>query len=207
MQWNQNLQLKQNNYTLMSIKEIAHEVYRGDSPSKYHDNGILMLQVNNIEPFEIIYENKKYISSEEYNKKPRFQLKENDLLVSGIGPPLGEVCFIRKSNLPLSAYNHITVIRPNEDIINAIYLCTFLNSSFGQMQMKKYYTGVRQIYLTNEWIEKILVPVPELSIQNKISRLVLQELEQMSKAEDNLKTIEMTIFDDVINKHLKIKQE
>lgn len=196
--------LKENKHVLKSIKEISYEVYRGDSPSKYTDNGVPVLQINNLEPFKIIFDSKKYISYDEYNKKPRFQLRENDLLVSGVGPPLGEVCYVKKQDLPLAAYNHITIIRPNEEIINPLFLCVFLNSIYGQMQMKKCFTGVRQIYLTNEWIEKILVPVPSLLVQEKICNIFIHELKKMEDAEHELENNLKTIFDRLFNEHIRI---
>jgi len=198
---------KNDEYPIMTIKELAYGVFRGDTPSQYYSSGIKVLQINNIDPFKLTYEDAKFISEEEYKRKPRFQLRENDLLISGVGPPLGEVCIVKRDDLPLAAYNHISVIRLNENLIDPLYLCAFLNSSFGQMQMKKYYTGVRQIYLTNEWIEKLLILVPPFELQKIIADEVSKVLSSICNAEKNFSEIESTIFDDILYEYLKIDKE
>lgn len=69
--------------------------------------------------------------------------------------------------------NHVTILRPQEGIIDPIYLAVFLNSLAGQYQVKKWFRGSSgQIELYPDDISRFIVWIAPDDIQQSIRKAV-----------------------------------
>ena len=89
---------------------------------------------------------------------PIFALERGDVLVSSIGfGSIGKVQVFDKPGT-YGTVSEVTVIRQNE--LNPYYVCAFLRSRFGQMQIDRYITGATgQLHLYKRDVREIFIPI------------------------------------------------
>jgi type I restriction enzyme M protein len=156
---------------------------------------------------ELNVEDADYIEKalfDEYDVKG-LALKDGDILLSSTGDgTLGKCCVYRlKANnktVPAIADGHVTVIRPDRNILYPEYLADYLRKGFGSQQLNRIFTGsTGMVEITPSDVDKVIVPpLPSLSQQKLISRRlrkaemralsILQEADrQLSDAETDFK--------------------
>lgn len=98
-------------------------------------------------------------------KIPFSNLRPSDVLIHASGKSS-----LVAENLPTSKY--VTVLRLNEEI-NPYYLMLFLNSTPGQIQIKKWQSGSSQTLVLNpRQIAQFEIPILERPIQEKIAEQI-----------------------------------
>ncbi len=151
----------------IKLEKIA-KVYDGTHQTpKYTSSGIKFISVENIDD---IYNSNKYISQEafdEYKIKPKI----NDLFMTRIGT-IGK-CAIFSQKEDIAYYVSLALIRPNENIINTVYLKNYIESSIGEKEIRsKTLTYATPIKINKEDIGKINILVPAKNEQRKFIRIV-----------------------------------
>lgn len=147
------------------------EMYDGTHQTpQYTDSGVKFVSVENI---GVLYETTKYISKEAYSKyKIKPQL--NDVLMTRIGS-IG-VCAVVDRAEDLAYYVSLALLRPNQNVLNSKYLKYVIESKHGRKELyKRTLLNAVPIKVNMGDIGKIVVPVPPLSVQEEIVR-VLDEL-------------------------------
>lgn len=129
------------------------------------DGEVQYLQVINITPtgIDILIKDDK-IKESTVNDPKRSRLRRNDLLLvnQGVGSLGKSAVFLEKGKFNIS--QHIDVIRLLG--ISSFYVCIFLQTSFGKLQMERFNSGVSgQINITFDQIKSVLIP--ELNIDNQ----------------------------------------
>lgn len=107
----------------------------------------------------------------EFAKDITEKVETNDILVSRSGT-LGVAVPITPE-LDRAVYgSYFIKMHPNIEVIDPEYLCLFINSKAGQMQVEMRSTGGIQTNLTIDAIERIVVPVGDKQWQMKFVELV-----------------------------------
>lgn len=189
-----NLNKTKNNIVL--LKNILIFLESGSRPAGgvgNIENGILSLggeHVNNLCEIEI--KNPKYIPLSFHNKILNTQTKLNDIILVKDGATTGKIGIIRNiEHVNQNINEHVFILRFLDEI-NPIYILYFLNSTIGQIQIKREITGATVTGLTKEAVNKIKIFLPSLEIQNKIANHI-QNLRDEAQA---LKDEAIQIFED-----------
>ena len=149
------------------LAEIS-EIYDGvHQTPHYTDFGIKFISVEDISD---IYGSKKYISIEDYNKYKHVP-ELGDLIMTRIGT-IGLCAVVSKSE-PLAYYVSVTLIKPNHNIIDSTYLKYYIESGYGQneLRMRSLLEAFPMKINLNE-IGKVAVKVPSMESQHAFVQIV-----------------------------------
>lgn len=160
------------------------EIYDGTHQTpKYTDNGVKFASVENIlNPFLT----NKYISEKDYQKY-KIKIQENDLLMTRIGS-IG-TCFVIEKKEPLAYYVSLALLRPNNKIVNSRFLKYSIESIQGRRELRKRtLVNAVPIKINMGDIGKIVLPVPPISVQEEIVRILDKYTELTSELISKLTT-------------------
>ena len=149
------------------LNEIA-EIYDGTHQTpKYTGSGISFISVENIND---IYNSKKYISVEDYNKY-KIKPKINDIFMTRIGS-IGK-CSVYDKEKDLAYYVSLALIRPNCKIVNSYYLKFIIESIIGIKELRKRtLVNAVPIKVNKDDIGKIELPIPSIKEQIRIVKIL-----------------------------------
>ncbi len=135
---------------------------------KYTDSGIRVVRITNVQKGEIVDDNPKFYSTDSSKEIEKFLLVKNDLLISLTGN-VGRVGLIQSALLPAGLNQRVGCIRlTNTNKISISYLFQLLNTNLFENECIKSASGVAQKNLSTEWLKKFKIPLPPLSVQQKI---------------------------------------
>lgn len=133
---------------------------------------------------QIRYLDVKYISSRSFLKKNKllindYKIKEGWILTTERGT-IGLSMLVSKfTDNWLASHNILRVIPKN---INNGYLLVFLNSEYGRFQLLSKGLGAVVNVLDPKDMEKIYIPIPDKSIQDRIGSLVIEAYNKKDQA-------------------------
>jgi type I restriction enzyme S subunit len=130
-----------------------------------------------IDDGKISFDTVKYISESDYAKLSRkIKPEYGDILYSRIGAKLGKARKVTTRERFLVSYSCCT-IKPNTNLVNTDYLCSFLDSPFCLQEVFKKVRSIGVPDLGMDEVRNINVPYPDLKIQEiyakKISTIKL----------------------------------
>jgi len=163
-------------WRVVAVKSVTKIITKGTTPTTYGhlftNEGINFFKIENIDNNGNIDLSKcKHISETTHQFLRRSQLLCNDVLFS-IAGAIGRIAIVRKEHLPANTNQAIAIIRPTEDI-NPIYLAKILGSDFAQRQVMDKVVQLAQANINLERLGLILIPLPTLSEQKKITDILL----------------------------------
>lgn len=159
--------LNAKNVVKYKLNEIA-EIYDGTHQTpKYTDSGIDFISVENIND---IYNSKKYISIDDYNKY-KIKPKLNDIFMTRIGT-IGK-CTVFNKQKDLAYYVSLALIRPNNNIVDSYYLKYLIESIIGIKELRKRtLVNAVPIKINKDDIGKLVLPIPPLKEQKRIVNIL-----------------------------------
>lgn len=179
-------------YSLVSLDNICEEVISGQRPKggvSQISEGIPSIGGEHVyKDGTIATENLKYIPEDFHNEQLKSRIEPLDIILVKDGATTGKVGIIPE-NYPFKDANineHVFILRC-KDNINPYYLLTFLMSDIGQMEIEREISGATIMGISKDSLKNILIPIPNISIQNSISieyKKCLEQAEQL-KSEAN----------------------
>lgn len=173
--------------------EIVSKILNGDEIRTFVKEGLPYLRVSDMDKF--------FVKTDDIVKIPRnskvkrnIQLSIGDILVSRSGS-IGIVAVVTPEIKNAVISSHIIRIAlKQEDYINPYYICAFLNSKYGQLQiLQKSYGGVVP-EISQEGLKNILIYVPPKDFQHHIEQLVKQAYEKRKLAERKYQQAEELLY-------------
>ncbi len=163
------------NKNSLTLKNLAKNIICGPFGSAilnedYQESGVPLARVADLNDFFINSDKVTFIGEELADKLKRYQVTENDLVVS----QRGTIAMFSKITNVYPKWNisaNLISIKKSE-AIDFNYLLAFLNSSYGIRQLLRKLSGQVQPKITTDDIKEILVFVPEKEAQKKIGNLV-----------------------------------
>lgn len=126
----------------------------------------------------------KYIPLEFHEKIKLTETKMHDIILVKDGATTGKIGIIDSLDYVNQNVNeHVFLIRPETSIISPQYLVSFLYSSIGQILLKRFITGATVTGLTKESLRNILIPLPPLEVQNRITEHIFELREKAKQLE------------------------
>ena len=174
---------------IKNIGEISKYVGSGATPKAGGDDytsserGIPFIRIVNLRNNTVVLDDVLYIKNEIHEGMlKRTQLKLNDVLLSMAGT-IGLSVVVPK-NLGEANINQAIARIVVKDNVNPFYLSALLNSKIGKIQTDRLSRPAVQANINLEEIRALKIPIPPLSIQNKIAEEVkrrMQKAEQLQK--------------------------
>ncbi|HTJ50577.1 MAG TPA: N-6 DNA methylase [Cyclobacteriaceae bacterium] len=187
-------------YPLIPLVDITHKIFRGTQIKLSSEGTVAVIGPRAIRTISFRSELVDYTDSQKIAANARY-VEENDIVVNAIGTHRAESATVPKEFNGTPVSQHLIVVRPNDKYVVPEYLTLLLNSS----KIKSYLlsstgtTVIASISLTA--LRDLQLPIPPLSIQQK----VLQEFTNLDskrrQAEQRLQTLdkEYTEFIDRIS--------
>lgn len=178
-----------------TIGEICSSLKYGTSKKSSDDGEVVVLRMGNLQNGEIDWSNLAYTSDEEDIKK--YLLKSGDVLFNRTNSPelVGKTSIYR-GEMPAIYAGYLIKLDYEKNIVVGDYLNYYLNSS----KAKEYYMqvktdGVSQSNINAKKIGEFEIPLPTISEQHEIVRLIdellARERTAQQAAEQVLASIEL----------------
>jgi len=172
--------IKRGKYEVKELKEIIESLMNGFDFREFVNIGRVYLKVANIKQNRFNLSNVEYIPNFKISKD--INLKEGDVLLTRKGT-FGVSAVVDKDteNCLISSEIFRIVVKSEVD---SYFLSAWLNSKIQQIVFNQIKTGGIMGHISQEALSEIKIPLPPLSIQNKIAREVkkrMQKAEQLQK--------------------------
>ena len=167
--------------------------YRGKTPKK-STSGIPLITAKIIKNGRI-YTPTEFISEDEYvERMTRGFPQIGDILIT-TEAPLGEVAELRDAHVAMG--QRIITMHANKNLICGKYLKYYLLSHEGQSKLRQRESGTTVTGIKQAELRKVLIPLPPLYVQQRISRILDtldDKIELNEKINQNLESQAQAIF-------------
>jgi hypothetical protein len=162
------------------IKDVA-EVFRGKSILKKDTSvgNISVINISNIEDGEINYFDMDTIYEEE-RKIKRYELLDNDVVLSCRGTAIKTAVFKEQDKLIIASAN-VIVIRPKEKILGE-YIKIFFESPIGMAIIKSFQRGTTVMNINHSDIMEMEIPLVPMQVQMEMVESYNQESTRYKEA-------------------------
>ncbi len=180
-----------NNWPQIKLETVCLNLtvgYVGPMADEYVEEGVLFLRSQNILPFKLNLEpsQTKYISFD-FNKKIRkSKLYPGDIAIVRTGYP-GTACVI-PDNFEEVNCSDLVIVRPDHSMVDARFLCNYINSPIGKGAIFGSLVGVAQQHFNVGVAKNMKMKLPPLPIQQKIAS-ILSSYDEL--IENNTKRIKL----------------
>ncbi|SRR6266568_2675891 len=184
-------------WELQTLGDVVHSAQDGPHVSPdYSETGVPFLSTRNIRPGQVIWEDLKFISREEAEKhwqkcKPQW----GDILYTKGGTTglAKAIDFDRE----VAVWVHIALLKPNNKLVDSLWLESMLNSAFCYNQSQELTHGIANHDLGLTRMIKIKLYLPPLSLQREFARIAkkyTQLLAQQKEAERQAEHLFQTLL-------------
>ena len=183
--------IKGGKYHISEIKDVIKTWFTGKTPEgtqKYTDHGVPIIRIQDITEDEISLENVAYVSEGFYQRNKGTEVKIEDVLLAVTGATIGKSAIWDKDTVA-NICGDLLCLRSRDEILNPIYLHTIIVNPFSQLQINRNIYGATNKHLSPRDIEKIFIPLPPLSIQQKIAQEVKSRREQAKRLKQEAKDV------------------
>ncbi|HHF4360182.1 restriction endonuclease subunit S [Haemophilus influenzae] len=139
---------------------------------EFDDNGTIpYITSKNIKGGKIDFQNTKYINEHVYQELSRTRcIIENDILISMIGT-IGEAVIVKKEDLFFYGQN-MYILRLNNKLVNYKFFLYYFTAPFILNSLLSKKNSSNQGYLKAGQIENLKIPIPPLSVQTEIVKIL-----------------------------------
>jgi type I restriction enzyme S subunit len=177
-------------WEVVKLNDIFTKSFYGTSESTNEIGKYPVLRMGNMQNGTLIINDLAYIDLEDKEFK-KYQLKKGDILLNRTNSYelVGKISLFDLDEDFISA-SYIVAYRPNQKILNSIFINNLLNTTYFQEKIKTLATkGVSQANINpTAFKEVIKIPLPPLKEQEKIAEI-------------------LTTWDEAISLHVKLIEE
>lgn len=171
---------------------------RGGKDSYLTDGPVKLIRSQNIHNDGFSYSGLAYISNEQAEKLSNVSVQADDVLLNITGDSVARVCQALEELLPARVNQHVAIIRPIPQKLNAGFLRYFLAAPTQQdLMLGLASAGGTRNALTKAMIESFQVPCPPIAIQRGIA-LILKLLDDrialLRETNQTLESIAQALF-------------
>ena len=186
----------------MPLNECTNFIdYRGKTPTLSED-GIRMINAKSVGNgvFKYIEE---YISEETYNSwmKRGFPVAGDVLFVTE-GHTFGNVCRIPNDLKKFAMGQRVITMQGNTGMLNNAFLAQYMQTMAFKVEIDKYKTGSSAQGIRSKELQKVLIPIPLIELQNQFADFVNQVDKLKFEMETSLKELEYN-FNSLMQKAFK----
>lgn len=178
------------NYKLVRLSDISTLITSGITPKsggdEYTDpeHGVAFIRSGNIDIMgEVDFDNLLYIKREIHDTRMKSsKVQKGDIMIAIVGATIGQVG-IYHSAYEANINQAIALVRLKKGY-NPEYIKEVVKSSIGQLNLDRLKRPVARANINLEEISSMLIPVPEIEIQNEIVKSIIsvrQQAKQLQK--------------------------
>ncbi|WP_439555190.1 restriction endonuclease subunit S [Dyadobacter sp.] len=166
------------NWHTLTLSSFCSKIGSGATPrggkESYHSEGISLIRSLNVHNDVLILDDLAFINEEQAVNLQNVVVKENDVLLNITGASVARCCVVKNEILPARVNQHVAIIRPNEDIVNNVFLARlFTTKTYQNFLLKKARSkGATREALTKEDLESLEIIVPPITLQNQFAIIV-----------------------------------
>ena len=153
---------------LADLAEYVTVGFVGSMASEYTESGITFLRSQNVVPFNIKFEDVKYISPEFHKKISKSSLQHGDVVIVRTGKP--GACAVIPEDIGECNCSDLVIVRPS-DRLDSRFLCYYVNSVTGQY-VNAHLVGAVQQHFNVGSAKKMKIPLPSLKTQKAIAHIL-----------------------------------
>ena len=180
--------VKNGKFEVKELKEFITKIHYGASvKNEYFDEGIPLLRIMNLKPNK--FDLRDIVRLPESMRKDLGNafVSEGDLLISRSGT-VGVVSVVPKEAEGF-AFGSFMIKFCLNDKINKYYVSAWLNTKLQNLLTEREKIGAIQGNITIETIENFKIPLPPLTVQNKIAEEVKRRMQKAKQLQEEAKTI------------------
>lgn len=171
----------------------------GTMASNYTETGIPFLRSTNIEPFDIKFDDIKYISSNFNESLRKSELHPNDVIIVRTGTP--GACAVIPAGVKAWNCSDLVIVRPHRNKLNPLFLASYVNLASGVINTQL--VGAVQQHYNVGAAKKMQIPLPPIGEQDKIASIIgmlNKKITINSKINDNLEQQAAALFSSLYNR-------
>lgn len=160
------------------LAEICKKIGSGSTPrggkESYHQEGISLIRSLNVHNDEFLLKDLAFIDDNQAYELRNVVIEENDVLLNITGASVARCCIVPKEILPARVNQHVSILRPEIDVLNPIFLSRMFTSKIYQQKLVKdaKSKGATREAITKEELEQMSVIAPPLELQTKFAQIV-----------------------------------
>lgn len=167
--------MKTKEWKEVKLSENTTKIGSGKTPlggsTVYTKSGVLFLRSQNIYPNRFLFNDTTYIDYSTHQKMKSSTVFPDDVLLNITGASIGRCCVFPKELNEANVNQHVCIIRLNE-LLDPRYTAYFLNSEYGQRQIKRNLSVGNREGLNFQQIGTIKIPFPDILEQKKIAEIL-----------------------------------
>ena len=185
--------------------------WKGLKANEYVDNGYPFLSAFNIQNNKLVWDNVNFINKQRYDESPEIKLNVGDILLVKDGAGIGKCA--RVDTMPLgeaTANGSIAFITPYDGLFYK-YLHYFIISPSFKRYTVLLLTGMGVPHFTQGEMKNVLIPIPTIDEQLKISEFLDDKLGKIDTVIDSykrqislLQERKQIIINDVVTGNVKV---
>ena len=159
----------------MKMKDVCIKIGSGSTPKggkeSYVSTGTTLIRSQNVLDFSFSYNGLAFLNEQQALKLNNVIVKKGDVLLNITGDSVARSCIVEENVLPARVNQHVAIVRSNSEIVLNSYLLYYFQT------VKPYLLqlaagGATRNALTKGMIEDLLIEVPDINIQRKITSVL-----------------------------------
>ena len=126
-------------WEVKKLGEITTKIGSGATPrggqKSYKTEGISLIRSMNVHDRYFKEKNLAFIDDEQANDLSNVTLQANDVLLNITGASIARCCIVPDKYLPARVNQHVSIIRPNPEIMDSSFLNLLLTSKYYKDQL------------------------------------------------------------------------
>jgi type I restriction enzyme S subunit len=159
------------------LAELCVKIGSGATPrggnKVYEKTGISLIRSQNVYNDGFNVDGLAYINEIQAKELDNVTVESNDVLLNITGDSVARCCLVPSSVLPARVNQHVMIIRPNPNLLDARFLKYFLSSKQIQSHLLSVASsGGTRNALTKDMIKYIRIPIFDLLEQKKTAAML-----------------------------------
>jgi type I restriction enzyme S subunit len=151
----------------------------------FQSEGIRLLRNANILPGKVYWDDVVHLCAEDAPSYPTYELFEGDVLISLDRPIIStgiKVARVSQNDLPALLLQRVGRFLINEEMLIPDYLYAYLHTDMFKDAVTGHDQSLGVPHISPKQVESILIPLPDLAMQNEIAAKMRDSNIQMQKA-------------------------
>ncbi|MFW0742044.1 restriction endonuclease subunit S [Aliarcobacter butzleri] len=166
------------------------------------DEGIRIIQINNVGENEFRDKNKAFIRQEKYLTLKRHEVLQNDIIIAKMGEPIARSCFLPKHIDKAIIVADCMRMRITNNDYNRVFICFYLNFYTTKVLIDNLSHGSTRTRINLSILKTLEIIKPKVELQNKFA-LIVEKIETI-KEKENQKLKQMNdLHNSMMNKAFK----
>jgi type I restriction enzyme S subunit len=178
------------------LGNVSKKIGSGSTPrggkESYHKEGISLIRSLNVHNDEFVYKDLAFIDDKQAHELRNVIVEENDVLLNITGASVARCCIVPKDILPARVNQHVSILRPETNVLNPLFLSRMFTSENYQLKLVKdaKSKGATREAITKEEIELMKVIAPPIELQTQFAQIVEKIEALKTQYQQSLKELE-----------------